>query len=167
MRSAAEALYEEQSRVDRIERQLDEREGALTAAQRTELAAIKKRAAPVFAAVTHSVPNPADKPIVYRVKLATMLQRHAKGSDWARTDLANLARGSPAAFANVEDEIYKTAYKNGLDPSYRGDAPRGQLRERIEVDQAGRETTVFHGDIRSWIDMFTTPVVAAVERWKK
>jgi hypothetical protein len=35
------------------------------------------------------------------------------------------------------------------------------------IDQAGRETTVFHGDIRSWLDMFTTPVQVAVERWKR
>jgi hypothetical protein len=168
MNSAAEALWEEEARVERVERHQDSRTGeaALTAAQRSEIVQIQKRAEPVFAALSHSVPIAAEKPLPYRVRLASMLQRHAKGQ-WRNTDLAALARGSPSAFSNAERDIYAAAHKNGMDWNYRGDAPKGALRERKAVDQAGRETTVFHGDIRSWLDMFTTPVQVAVEKWKK
>jgi hypothetical protein len=169
MISVTQALAERERHIDRLERQADERTGeaALTAAQRAELVQIRRRAEPVFNALSHAVPMAAEKPLPYRVKLASMLQRHAKEGQWRNTDLASLARVSPSAFGNAEAAIYTEAQRNGLDWSYRGDAKRGQLRERIEVDQAGRETKVFHGDIRSWLDAFTTPVQVAVEKWKK
>jgi hypothetical protein len=111
MTSVAQALAERERRIDHIERRQDEMAGeaALTAAQRAEIAAIRKRAKPIFDALSLPTPNPAEKPIVYRVRVAAQLQRHAKASDWARTDLANLARASPTAFANAEREIYALA----------------------------------------------------------
>jgi hypothetical protein len=157
-------LRNEERRLDAYERRLDERDGdvAFSAAQRTEIAAIQRRAETVYSALSKPVPklNPGERPLPYRVRLAADLQRHSK--DWARVDLAPVARSDPSAFGKIEQQVYAAAERRGLDWGY---APGGGLRARVETDAAGTQTTVFHGDIANWINQFATPTKVTVRKF--
>lgn len=161
MRGVAEILRDEEQRLDRYERRLDERDGeiALTAAQRAEIAQIQRHVQPVFDALSKSVPKlePGEKPYPYRIRLAADLQKHSK--EWARVDLTSVARGDPSAFGKIEAQILRDGEQRGLDWSY---APGGGLRARKIIDQAGNENTVFHGDPRHCWGQFLNSTITAV-----
>jgi hypothetical protein len=147
-----------------IERKLEWRTGetALSAEQRREIAASQQRAQPVYDVLSEGMPTlrPGEKPFPFRVRIAQRLQRHSP--EWAREDLAAVARSDPSAFGVIEQQIYDTAQRRGLDPTYALD---GGLRARKVVDQSGVETTIYHGDIANWINQFAAPTKVTVRKF--
>jgi hypothetical protein len=130
-------------------------ERPLSVDQRAELVAAQKHASAVFDSLSLGTPSPhrAEAAFPYRVRLASLLQHHHP--DWARVDLAAVARSNPGAFSNAESAIYSAARARGLDPEYRGHAPEGTLRERVATEPDGLKISYFHGDIRDMLAPFT------------
>jgi hypothetical protein len=148
--TAERALDRRESALDHItsERPLDQQ-------QRAELLAAHRKASEVYQTLSRSPPAilPNEPPIYYRVRAAVGVQDHS--AQWRYTNLFRLARASPSAFANAESQIYEQATARGLDPSYRGHVPEGQLRERIEIQPDGTRISTFHGDIANCLAPLT------------
>jgi hypothetical protein len=166
-RSAAELVAEIERRLDRQERDLNHstHERPLDQQQRAELLAAVNRADAVYKTLSKSAPAPQsnESAYVYRARVAADLKQHHP--DWRAADMGNLARSSPTAFANAEREIYDAARTRGLDPEYRGHAPEGTFRERVEIGSDGQRSSYFHGDINDMLSTFTGGRSLAVTGW--
>ena len=84
-----------------------------------------------------------DSAYTYTVRAVAGLQHHHP--DWARIDLAALARSNPVALGNVARAVYDITSEHGSDPLdlWRHDRET-RLRERVEV-QGGTTVTTWHG----------------------
>jgi hypothetical protein len=166
-RSAAELVAEIERRLDRQERDLNHstHERPLDQSQRAELLQAVNRADAVFKTLSRSAPAPQSNESAYRyrARVAADLKHHH--DRWRNADMATLARSSPTAFANAEREIYQAAQSRGLDPEYRGHAPEGTFRERIEIGPDGQRSSYFHGDIADMLSSFTGGRSLAVTGW--
>jgi hypothetical protein len=148
MRSQYEQLVTAERALDSRESELNHRtdERPLDVEQRRELLNAQHRATEVYNTLSRSppAPNGNESPIYYRTRLASALQDHS--AQWRYVNLFALARSSPSAFANAEQEIFEAATKNALDPldRWRPDS-NTRLRERVEVQSDGTKISFFHG----------------------
>jgi hypothetical protein len=166
-RSTAELVAEIERRLDRQERDLNHQthERPLDQNQRAELLQAMNRADAVFKTLSRSAPAPQSNESAYRyrARVAADLKQHHP--QWRNVDMSAVARSSPTAFENAEREIYDAARTRGLDPEYRGHAPEGTFRERIEIGPDGQRSSYFHGDINDMLSTFTGGRSLAVVGW--
>jgi hypothetical protein len=170
------ALDDKYERLLQAEASLDRRELALNhdtgqrpldERQRTELITAQRRANEVYQVLSRSEPAPLpnEPPLHYRVRASIGVQDHSP--QWRYTNLFALARSSPSAFANAENEIFEQATKDGLDPTdaLRPDA-NVRLRERIIPGHNGAPpTSTFHGSAAVTIAPLTGGYQLAVKGW--
>jgi hypothetical protein len=164
-----ERLLQAEAALDRRQAALDHKRGerVLDERQRAELLSAQRKATQVYSTLSRSppAPYPNEAPIYYRVRAAVGVQDHSAQCRY--TNLFRLARSSPSAFANAEQEIFEQATKNGLDPtdSWRPDA-NTRLRERIVAGQNGAPpTSTFHGSAAVTIAPMTGAHQLAVKGW--
>jgi hypothetical protein len=137
------------------------RQGGLSIVDRAVLEKAIQKATPVYDALSLSPPEPRRDETAwrYRARVVEDLKGH---SIWKKSSPGSIAPG--AGFDLIEREVLAAARARGLDPTYRGHVPAGQLRERKVVDQSGRENTVFHGDPADCWRPFCTPSQTAVKQ---
>jgi hypothetical protein len=129
--------------------------------QQRQMADIAERHRQLFADLEMTLPQPGaqDRPRDYQVALLQKLQRFSptfRDSDLHRLAVSGgLARG-------IEAAIVADAHRIASDRTIGSFRRRGGLREIRREDQAGQVTTDFHGDPRSWMAQFTSPVIACV-----
>jgi hypothetical protein len=156
-------LFEDVGKVTRAQRQLDRITGEteLSLEQRRAVAEAQRRAGEVYATLSQSAPLPraSETALSYRARVINDLKKFAP-SGWQEVDARELVRGPISV---MEKEVYAAAVKRGLDFSYKGNLPPGQLRERVVYDEVGRPTTYFHGAFSDWANAFSSPSVAAVK----
>jgi hypothetical protein len=145
--SDVDALFRRKDRLDTLERTLNRESGEreLSISQRRAVVDAQQRASEVFQTLSEGapLPRPGEGPLAYRIRLAEQLKHHSR--EFRDVDVRRIALRTDS-FPTIENQIYDHAKKRGLDPLYRGNVPKGQLRERKVTDEAGREWTAFHGD---------------------
>jgi hypothetical protein len=155
--SAVNNVLELRQRVAREER----RQGGLSIVDRATLENAIRKVTPVYDALSRQPPQPKpqEDALNFRRRVFDDLKQHH--SQWrAASGVAGWFHSG--AFDVAEREVLAAAHARGLDPNYRGDAPPGHLRARKVIDQAGRESTVFHGDARDTWAPFCNPSKTAV-----
>jgi hypothetical protein len=143
--------------INRREVELNARTGErpLTVQQRSDLLDAVRRAETAYGSVSLSCPaaTSTDSAYTYTVRAVSGLQHHHP--DWARVDLAAVARSNPVALGNIASAVYRAAVEHGNDPLdlWRPDRET-RLRERVEV-QGGTTVTTWHGSEKIALAPFT------------
>lgn len=104
------------------------------------MAAIQERADAVFSALGEHASRPmqGEGLLAYRRRLVGKLQPHSQV--WKGTDISKVA--DDAGFTVIENQIYADAQRAAERPL---NLPRGQLRQHVRTDDAGRRISTFHG----------------------
>jgi hypothetical protein len=99
---------------------------------------------------------------VKSVLMPFLKQRRREGADWVDESLARLASTSRVAFAEAEAQALADSKAICADPTVGSFKTPGSLRRVDTVDETGRRTIEWRGDIRTTLAPFVPPSVACV-----